>query len=171
LWRFWGTNSGGLVVGTLEALHEQHKARQMRIKRAAIKPECTLLDIVQIIAEPEASQEPEPEIRLNLAGMSTFDIFIHEICRYYNVRKLDILSQRKINKISDQRHMLAYMLYRMTSFTNNQIAPKMHRDPTTIGYAIKKIMDNLDAKMPEVQALETRIASLLEQRKAVMVSQ
>lgn len=154
-------------MGTLESLHEQHKARQLRIKRAAINPPPAQEQPQATYALPE----PEPESGPNLISMTTFDIFVYGICEYYNVRKLDLLSQRKINKISDQRHMLVYMLHRMTDFTNGQLAPKMNRDPTTIGYAIHKIMNDIDAKISEIEELEQIILSLLEQRKAALVSQ
>lgn len=150
----------------LASLHEQHKARQLRIKQAAIKihdPEPAPIAEPEPIAEPD----PEPDKIVKLGLVNTFDIIVNVICTYYNVRKIDILSNRRLRGIAERRHMLAYMLYRMTNFTNSQIAPKMNRDPTTIGYAINKVIDHLDQYQAEIEELEKRILELMSERRSV----
>jgi len=130
-------------MGTiLASLHEEHKARQLRIKRAALKSltENSSLEAGQGPEIETVKQTPPEKSKKN---NSSFDIILNEICRYYNVRQIDILSTRRLNNISGPRHMLAYMMYHMTTMTTHQIAPRMNRDPSTIGYAIKKIKFHL----------------------------
>ena len=136
----------------LDSLHEAHKSRQSRLKRAALKA---------------VTEQPEPE---PARYFTTFDIILREICTYYNVRKLDILSQRRINNISHPRHMLAYMLYRMTSFTNGQIAKNMQKDISTISYAINKIINHIQSHQSDIDELEIRIGKLLAQRKPLVIA-
>lgn len=147
-------------MSTLAAsLHEQHKARQERIKQAAVSnPEPPR--IIHDFSGKEERKKNKPKLK----SILTFDIILNTVCEYYNVRKIDILSSRRLRNISAQRHMLAYMLYRMTSFTNNQIAPKMNRDPTTVGYAIKKMIDSADKFKEDIEELEKRISVLLAAR-------
>jgi chromosomal replication initiation ATPase DnaA len=147
------------MTSLLEALNEEHKARQERIKRAAVK-NTEPPRVIHDFSGAEERKKNKPKIK----PLLTFDIILNEVCEYYNVRKLDILSSRRLRNISVQRHMLAYMLYRMTSFTNNQIAPKMNRDPTTIGYAIKKMIDSADQFKEDIEELEKRISEILAQR-------
>src|SRR6266571_1332240 len=136
----------------LDSLHEAHKVRQSRLKKAAFKA----------VTNPEPESESEPE---TVRYSTTFEIILREICTYYDVRKLDILSQRRINNITHPRHMLAYMLYRMTSFTNGQIAKNMQKDISTIAYAINKIINHIQSHQSDIDELEKRIEKLLAQRK------
>jgi Bacterial dnaA protein helix-turn-helix len=149
-----------MATPILEEFHQQHKARQKRIKQAAICEAPPMID--------NSIPTPEPEINPRLSVMTTFDIIIDEICKYYSVRKLDILSARRVKAISNQRHMLAYMMYRMTSFTNPQIAPRMNLDPTSVYYGIKKIMANYETHKDAIEELERRINKLFSQKKALI---
>lgn len=142
-----------------DTLHEQHKARQERIKQAAV-PDSQKPRVIHDFSGKEERKKNKPKLK----PLMTFDIIINVVCEYYQVRKLDILSSRRLRNISSHRHMLAYMLYRMTSFTNNQIAPKMNRDPTTVGYAIKKMIDSADQHKEDIEELERRITELLASR-------
>lgn len=145
-----------------ETLHEEHKARQERIKQAGIKTEIEPSRVIHDFSGREERKKNRPKIK----NVQTFDTILNVVCEYYKVRKLDILSSRRLRNISAHRHMLAYMLYRMTSFTNNQIAPKMNKDPTSIGYAIKKMIDTADQHQEDITELEKRITELLAQRKS-----
>ena len=154
----------------LDSLHEAHKIRQSRLKEAAFKsvtePEPATIPI------PEAEIETIPEEKvIALRYRTTFDIVLHEICTYYNVRKIDIISLRRLNNICYPRHMLIYMLYRMTTFTNVQIAQNMRRDISTISYAINKIINNIQNHQSDIDKLEKRILELLEQRKTFALAE
>ncbi|HYT42924.1 MAG TPA: helix-turn-helix domain-containing protein [Methylomirabilota bacterium] len=147
-------------MGTiLASLHEEHKARRLRIKRAALKSLTDNSSLAGQGPEIEITEQVPPE--KNKKNHSSFDIVLNEICRYYNVRQIDLLSSRRLNNISGPRHMLAYMMYHMTSLTTHQIAPRMNRDPSTIGYAIKKIQDNLERHQSDIDALEATLKDLL----------
>jgi len=156
-------------MGTiLASLHEEHKARQLRIKRAALKSltENSSLETGHGSEIETTGQGPPEKSNKN---HSSFDIILNEICRYYNVRQIVILSSRRLINISGPRHMLAYMMYHMTTMTTHQIAPRMNRDPSTIGYAIKKIKDNIARYQSDIDALEAALKDLLIQRKSNFV--
>src|SRR6266478_3075667 len=156
----------------LDSLHEAHKERQSRLKEAAFRS----------VTEPD-DREPEPvpvsgetkeiseEQIFTARYRTTFEIILHEICTYYNVRKIDIISPRRLNNICYPRHMLIYMLYKMTTFTNGQIAQNMHRDMSSISYAINKIIYNIKRHQSDIDELEKRILELLEQRKAFALAE
>jgi len=160
----------------LDSLHEAHKERQSRLKEAAFRA----------VTEPDLVPIPEPETEIiserpsvseeapadhPLKYRTTFEIVLHEICTYYNVRKIDIISLRRLNNICYPRHMLIYMLYRMTTFTNGQIAQNMRRDISTISYAINKIINNIQNHQSDIDKLEKRILELLEQRKTFALAE
>lgn len=145
----------------LADLHEKRKARLARIQAASVEPPKPKIVPVPIAASP---QEPVPESK-RISSNNSFDIIFNEICEYFTVRKEDILSQRRLNYISHQRHMLAYMMYWLTDYTNPQIGIRMKRDHTTIGYAIKKIQSNLPLHRKEIEELEARIRPLLPKKK------
>lgn len=147
----------------LADLHRKHKERQERLKAAAIK-EIT----VQPITVTPPPQEPVPEpVRGNSIPPSwnSFDIVMHELCAYFKVRKEDILSERRLNYIADRRHLLAYMMYWLTDYTNPRIGARLGRDPTSIGYAIKRIQSNLPLYRKDIEELEARIKPLLPQKR------
>src|SRR6266404_8956220 len=152
----------------LDLLHEAHKARQNRLKRAALKAVTEALDSVM---EPERLPEPPPDGDAPvIRRLTAFDTILNEICTYYNVRKMDVLSQRRIDNVVHARHMLAYMLHRMTSFTNGQIAHNMQKDMSSISYAINKIINHIQSHQSDIDELENRIGKLLAQRKMPVIA-
>lgn len=139
-------------MGLLEELHEERKARLLRIEQAAIRP------------APSPILPPEPlNVRDNLP-FNNFDIIMNEICAYYGDRVEDILSSRRQANLSQHRSILAYMVYLLTPLSNPQIATKMNRDPTSIGYAINKIKNNILLHRPIIEELEAKIRPLLVER-------
>ncbi|SRR5258705_7029093 len=170
------TSPRGLEMGTLlEELHEQHKARQDRIRQAAFRAVMTEMPPPE--PEPEPVHEHEGEMKeepveLRVENRPVFDIIVDEVCAYYNIRREDMLSNRRCVgrtlKISDYRHMLIYMLYLTTKWNSAQIATKVDREPTSIGYALKKIMDNIDQYEEQIIQLRGRIAPLLARKKAAL---
>lgn len=147
----------------LTSLHEEHKARKLRLKLAAFKA-LTVPD-----QPPEPEPIPEPEIVLETPKRITsnnFDLILNEICRYYNVRQRDVLSHRNMPFVVKCRHMVAYQLYNFTNLTNPQIGSKLNRDPTSIWYAIRKVKDNMEALKTEMDEIEGIITGLMAQRKA-----
>lgn len=125
-------------------LHKEHKARQQRIKDAAYIP---------------PAHEPRKR------GGNTIDIIIEEVCEYYGVSKSDFLSQRRLNNLAKTRQITCYMVFRLTSFTNPQIAEKMNRDPSTVGYSIKKIQEELEEHQKDIDWMELHIGEILKDRK------
>ena len=152
----------------LDSLHEAHKARQNRLKRAALKAVTEALDSVM---ELERLPEPPPDSDTPVVRrLTAFDTVLNEICTYYNVRKMDVLSQRRIDNVVHARHMLAYMLHRMTSFTNGQIAHNMQKDMSSVSYAINKILNHIQSHQSDIDELENRIGKLLAQRKMPVIA-
>lgn len=130
----------------LSQLKQEHQDRQERIRRAAI-PENRL----------------KVTDKLEITG--NFEIILYEVCRYYQVREIDILSLRRQDNLPEKRHILSYMLWRMTTMTNSQIAKKLSRDITSIGYAIKKIKKKTDIYQKDIKNLEDRISVSLKKGK------
>ncbi len=154
----------------LDSLHEAHKARQNRLKRAALRAVTEALNSV-MEPEPELLPEPPPDGDAPVVRrLTAFDTILNEICTYYNVRKLDVLSQRRMDNVVHARHMLAYMLHRMTSFTNGQIAHNMQKDMSSISYAINKIINHIQSHQSDIDELENRIGKLLAQRKMLVIA-
>src|SRR6266576_4605632 len=153
----------------LDSLHEAHKARQNRLKRAALRAVTEALNSV-MEPKPELLPEPPQNGEAPVRYFTTFDVIINEICTYYNVRKMDVLSQRRMDNVVHARHMLAYMLHRMTSFTNGQIAHNMQKDMSSISYAINKIINHIQSHQSDIDELENRIGKLLAQRKMLVIA-
>jgi hypothetical protein len=148
----------GIKMGTLLAsLHEEHKARQERLKKAAFKAVTIIPIPIHVATEPppEPTPPPAPEPR---KCSTTFDATVLETCQFYNVRPKDVFSNRHAPEFVKCRHIMAYILYDITSFTNPQIGKKMNRDPTSILHAINKIKSNLDTLQPDITEIERRIA-------------
>jgi hypothetical protein len=147
----------------LNELHEQHKARQLRIARAAYR------DLTTPPPEPEPEPEPvieppPPPVYVQETPRTpghAFNIVMKEVCEYYNVREQDILSHRKMDNIARPRHIMTYLLCRLTKYTTHQIAPKMRRDPSTVFYGFKKIQQHLDDYRIDLEFLEPRLIELL----------
>lgn len=129
-------------MGTiLASLHEEHKARQLRIRKAAFK--------AVTVPPPE-----EPQKHCS----SIFDATVYEACRFYNVRPNDVFPNRHAPEVVKCRHIIAYIMYDLTSFTNPQIGVMLDRDPTSIRSAIDKIKHSLDTLQPEINEIKRRIA-------------
>src|SRR6266404_7486106 len=156
----------------LDSLHEAHKARQNRLKRAALRAVTEALNsVMEPEPEPRLLPEPPPETDAPaIRRLTAFDTILNEICTYYNVRKMDVLSQRRMDNVVHARHMLAYMLHRMTSFTNGQIAHNMQKDMSSISYAINKIINHIQSHQSDIDELENRIGKLLAQRKMLVIA-
>lgn len=138
----------------LDRFHEEHKARQLRLRRAAFK---------EVTVEPKPQLEPEhpdpvPEIPQQQYCSTVFNATVREVCEFYNVRPRDAISNRHSPEFVKCRHIIAYILYDITSMTNPQIGRKMDRDPTSIFHAIAKIKKTLEELQPDITEIERRIA-------------
>lgn len=136
----------------LESMHEAHKARQLRIKQAALR------DLTAPQPEP-----PPPVPGDILEGIKPrgfiFDTVLREICTHFNVRPEDILSTRHHPVLP--RHIMMYLLCTMTKYSTYQVGEKMHRDPTTIKYAIAKVQRLVDNNQVDLEILRSKLRQLL----------
>ena len=152
------------MATTLADMHEAHKARQARIRQAAYRELAATssgIDIVEVIPEPEP-EPPTVALKARVAGHA-FNIVLREICSHFNVRPEDLLSNRRLNNISLPRHIMVYLLFRLTRYTTHQIAPKMDRDPSTVLYAFRKIEGDLAKHQDHLDILEPKLRALLPQ--------
>lgn len=141
-------------MGILASLHEEHKARQLRLKRAAFKAVTTEPNP----PEPEPAPAPEPEpVETPKTYFNISEAVIRETCDYYQIRPKHALSNRHEPEVVRCRHVIAYILYDITSMTNPQIGVRLSRDPTTILHAIRKIKNELPALQPDIDEIERRI--------------
>jgi chromosomal replication initiator protein len=92
---------------------------------------------------------------------SEIDTIIKEICTYYRVRPEDILSDRRVKNNITPRHMMIYLLCKMTKYNTHHIARKIDRDPTTVLYAYKKIQQNLQSYQKDLDVLEPKLKQML----------
>lgn len=149
----------------LASMHEEHKARQLRIKLAAFKAvmiptiEAKLDTVMEVIIEPDI----EPDIP-DRSRWGSFEIIMSEICKYYKVRKTDLLSPRRFNNIARARHVLAFVAFRLTKLTTHQMAPRMDRDPSTVLYGIRKVEADLPNYQTEIDEIEARLKDLVPQQ-------
>lgn len=135
-------------MGLLETTHAERKARLKRIAEAAYKP-----------PEPSPVQKlsdiKQEVMRLRL--MPSLDIILHELCRYYNMRAVDIMSSRRQTKIAERRQILMYLANKLTTLTNPQLGEKLGKDPTTIWHGVTKIQSNIEKYQEDLDKLETLI--------------
>ena len=137
------------MSNVLNAIHHQHKVRQQRIKNAAFKRQPTPRELDIPDREPQGS----------------FEIVLFEVCKYYHVRPQDILSPRRLNNIALPRHIMVYLLCRMTRYTTHKLAPKMERDPSSVYYAFKSIEAQRERYREALEALEAKLEKLLPKRE------
>lgn len=132
-------------MGLLETLHEEHKARKQRIAEAAVKPpEPSGVRKISDLKKEMVTFKLKPSL----------DIILHELCKYYGMHPLDVLSKRRNAKIALRRQILMFLADRLTVMTNPQIAGKLDRDPTTIRHGITKIAANIITFQKEIDELE-----------------
>lgn len=137
--------STGIKMGLLETLHEEHKARQQRIADAAIRPpENSPVRKISDLKKEMVTYKLKPSL----------DIILHELCRYYGMHPIDVLSKRRSAKIAVRRQILMFLADRLTVMTNPQIAGKLDRDPSTVRHAIAKITINIAVFQKEIDELE-----------------
>lgn len=151
----------------LTLLHSEHKARKLRLKQAALKAMPVIEEVEMAVPDPATPEPPAVELPRRVIGGSNFDLILNEVCRYYDVRRLDVLSHRNVAEFVQCRHMVAYQLYNFTNLTNPQIGTKLNRDPTTIWYAILKVKNNIGKLKPQIDEIEKIISDLLAYRKAM----
>jgi hypothetical protein len=142
-------------MGILDTLHSEHKARQLRLKKAAFK--AVMTELPPPPPEPEVSSGPAPYSPQKIYN-NTFDATWYEVCTYYDVREKDVFSNRHQPSVVRCRHIIAYILYDITSMTNPAIGRRMDRDPTSILHAINKIKNGMAIFGPAIKEIERRIA-------------
>jgi Bacterial dnaA protein helix-turn-helix len=122
--------------------HKLHKERQDRIKQAAIKELTKSFPVT-----PPEPPKPPAEVVLPLTPppegveppyITIYDVIMRCVCKHYNVRKDDVLSQRRLGNVVKARHAAAIMMFRFTRWTTFKIADKLKRDPSTIFYILQK---------------------------------
>lgn len=148
-------------MGLIETLHAEHKQRRLRIQKAAIK---LVPQPPKPVAEPDPAPEPAPQKEEVGKLGSVPDIILNEVCKYYDVKRKDVLSRRRFSGLVPAQRMSCYMFHLTTSYTNPKIASIMNRDPSSVGVAIKRAKS-----IPEDQEaatfLEERIRALIELRQ------
>jgi chromosomal replication initiation ATPase DnaA len=109
----------------LQKLQREHKERRVRISSAA-KP------------LSENPVEEEEEIVLNRGRADFKDIF-KEVCKYYGVSMLDVISARRDIKTVTARHVTAHIASQHTLLSTRAIASRLARDASTITHALDRM--------------------------------
>jgi hypothetical protein len=98
--------------------------------------------VIPINAEPEQEvpteleiiEEPTPPQRV------TVDLIINVVCRQYQVRKMDMLSERRTKDLVVPRHIAMYLASRLTKNSLPEIGRRIGgRDHSTVLHAQRKI--------------------------------
>lgn len=118
--------------------HQAHKERQDRIKRAALKDLTKPLPPITLPPAPPTTAITIPPVPFPEQYLTVFDLIMRIVCARYNVRRDDVLSQRRLGNIVKARHAAIVMIYKFTKWTTFKIADKLKRDPSTIFYVLQK---------------------------------
>jgi hypothetical protein len=93
---------------------------------------------IDIWPEPEDVKPPEPGITPNK--------IIAEVCRYFDVRRTDLISARRTKQIVIQRHISMYLCKKLTLRSLPEIGRRHGgKDHTTVLHAVRRISALLEA--------------------------
>lgn len=162
-------------MSLVEALHEQHKARLVRLRavpqpRRQIKPQSKQA----IISKPPAVDVQLPYYR----EMWFYDVVMQRASQlgplriadiqravesHFGLTKLEMLSRRNLRHIARPRQIAMYLSSVMTLNALNEIARRFGRDHSTVGHGIRNI-EKLMASNAEVSAAVNDIKAKLAAR-------
>lgn len=69
---------------------------------------------------------------------------VRVVCEYFDVTLYTIQQREKHTPINEARQMLAYCLYRFTSITLAEVGMVMHRNHSSIKYAVDMVAFRID---------------------------
>lgn len=125
----------------LQKLQREHKERRARLSPPP-KPDN------KVCQKPEEGTPEELEAIVTRSELSFKTIF-KEVCKYYGVSMLDVISPRRNMKIVMARHIVAYIALQHTKLSTGQVASLLARDHSTIVYArqrMETLMENETVK-------------------------
>ena len=134
----------------LQKLVRERKERLKRIAEKSIKrndkpPEKTLIEkeIDAIVFRKE----------------TVFDQIFREVCRFYKIPMIDLMSNKRTFKIALARHVVAFIATQHTKLTLGQIAARLARDKSTIIHAIQRMETLMETPQiaQDVQIIKQRI--------------
>ena len=131
-------------MSLVEELHQAHKARLARMNALPFKAK-----IVRPEPKPEpvcVEEKPKPQfwfwpiIEPSERHLSEIDRIQRVICKFYDIRRLDLISQRKTADLSLPRQIGMYLSRERTTASYPKISRKFGRsDHSTSLYAARKI--------------------------------
>lgn len=92
--------------------------------------------------------------------MPSFRAVLRAVCKFYDVRPLDVLSQRREARVMRPRQVVYYLMYDLTNHTFPTIGRLMSRDHTSILSGSRKIARLLreDEKLrAEIDAIKVEL--------------
>jgi len=124
----------------LQQLQKERKARLKRFSDASVeKPPPPKQVVTNPTIEEENPTESIEQVLTRLEG--NFKTIFKEVCRYYNISMLDVMSSRRTLKIAMARHVVAYIASQHTNLSLSQIALRLGRDRSTVSHAISRVKE------------------------------
>lgn len=149
---------------TAEEVLENARRTQARIvEQRKPKP---VLTVVEPEPEPIPVPEPEPvqeQVRL-LSPYPKIREIIVLVARYYNVTRIDIISQRRSRTIAFPRHVGFYLARTLTPCSLPEIGKAFDKDHTTVLHGVQKITRLREEDHELRGSLELLSAKLMEGR-------
>lgn len=117
------------------------KALLMRLQRQRE----TVCEPPPTVSEPESAELPE-QLRLppfDLTAIEPSKLTVEDVQRYvaqkYNVKRFDIVSERRTEKLVAPRQVATYLCHRIFPYGAFTLGRKFRRDHSTILHSIKKV--------------------------------
>ncbi len=126
-----------------------------------------VVSLAMLIGKPQATmfeaEEALKDIEFDRAQHLTVDRIIDLVCKYYNVKRSDLVGKKKNKEIVDPRQVCMYVATELLDVPLMTIGESMGgRDHTTVMHARDKIAEN----MRKDKALKTEIDDLITMLKS-----
>jgi hypothetical protein len=132
--------------------------------------------VVAIAAQTEAVQEPAPRVEEERYGpwlpsspwfsivnpmrdYPSIDTIQSVVAKYYGIKRMDILSHRRLFKVTRPRQVAICIAKKMTPLSLTHIGHRFDRDHSTVIHSVEKI----EQLMERDQQLASDVESLIEQ--------
>lgn len=138
----------------LQKLQREHKERRARLNPLpppSAKP--LSANTVAPVEHPEKTDEELEDIVFR--GEVDFHSIFKEVCKFYGVSMLDVISPRRQMKMVMARHVTAHIAIQHTKVNTRQLASLLARDHSTIVYALQRM-----EKLSENESIATDIGTI-----------
>lgn len=104
-----------------------------KLQREALARKAKFFPPKKLDTKPKAPEE------VVFRAKADFKDIFKEVCQFYGVSMLDVISQRRTIKIVTARHVTAYIASQHTTLSVGAIASRLARDKSTIAHALDRM--------------------------------